>query len=55
MPAPEFADAHYNLGLALARVGGASQARRHLERYLELDTGSEWAGRAREFLTQLAA
>ncbi len=53
--APEFADAHYNLGLALARVGGASQARRHLERYLELDAGSEWAGRAREFLTQLAA
>lgn len=53
--APEFADAHYNLGLALARVGGASQARRHLERYLELDAGSEWAGRAREYLTQLAA
>ncbi|MBK7073719.1 MAG: tetratricopeptide repeat protein [Myxococcales bacterium] len=53
--APEFADAHYNLGLALARVGGASQARRHLERYLELDDGSEWAGRAREYLTQLAA
>lgn len=53
--APEFADAHYNLGLALARVGGAIQARRHLERYLELDTGSEWAGRAREYLAQLAA
>ncbi len=53
--APEFADAHYNLGLALARVGGAAQARVHLERYLELDRGSEWAGRAREFLTQLAA
>ncbi|MBK9033500.1 MAG: tetratricopeptide repeat protein [Myxococcales bacterium] len=53
--APEFADAHYNLGLALARVGGAAQARRHLERYLELDTGSEWAGRARAYLTHLAA
>lgn len=52
---PDFADAHYNLGLALARVGGTSQARRHLERYLELDAGSEWAGRAREFLTELAA
>ena len=52
---PDFADAHYNLGLALARVGGTSQARRHLERYLELDGGSEWAGRAREFLTELAA
>ncbi len=53
--APDFADAHYNLGLALARVGGASQARRHLERYLELDTASEWAGRARVYLAQLAA
>lgn len=52
---PDFADAHYNLGLALARVGGASQARRHLERYLELDAASEWAGRAREYLAQLAA
>jgi tetratricopeptide (TPR) repeat protein len=52
---PDFADAHYNLGLALARVGGTAQAKRHLERYLELDTASEWAGRAREYLTQLAA
>lgn len=53
--APDFADAHYNLGLALARVGGTAQARRHLERYLELDGGSEWAGRAREYLDSLAA
>lgn len=53
--APDFADAHYNLGLALARVGGTAQARRHLERYLELDGGSEWAGRARAYLSQLAA
>ncbi|MEZ4401252.1 MAG: tetratricopeptide repeat protein [Kofleriaceae bacterium] len=53
--APEFADAHYNLGLALARVGGASQARTHLQRYLELDDASEWAGRARDYLAQLAA
>lgn len=52
---PDFADAHYNLGLMLARVGGEAQAREHLERYLVLDQGSEWAGRAREFLDQLAA
>jgi tetratricopeptide (TPR) repeat protein len=51
--APEFADAHYNLGLMLARVGGAAQARRHLERYLELDPGSAWSERARGFLGQL--
>lgn len=53
--APEFADAHYNLGLALARVGGTVQARAHLERYLELDGGSEWAGRARDYLSHMAA
>ncbi len=53
--APEFADAHYNLGLLLAKVGGTGQARRHLERYLELDTQSEWSGRARAYLGALAA
>jgi tetratricopeptide (TPR) repeat protein len=55
LTAPEFADAHFNLGLMLARVGGAHQAARHLERYLELDTQSEWASRARGVLDQLAA
>jgi tetratricopeptide (TPR) repeat protein len=53
--APDFADAHYNLGLMLAQVGGAAQARRHLERYLELDTGSDWAGHARTFLERMPA
>jgi len=38
--APEFADAHYNLGILLAQVGGTTQARHHLERYLELDGAS---------------
>jgi DNA-binding transcriptional MerR regulator/Tfp pilus assembly protein PilF len=50
---PEFADAHYNLGLMLARVGGLVQARKHLERYLELESESEWATRARDFLDAL--
>jgi DNA-binding transcriptional MerR regulator len=50
---PEFADAHYNLGLMLARVGGINQARKHLERYLELESESEWATRARNFLDAL--
>ena len=53
--APEFADAHYNLGIMLAQVGGHAQARHHLERYLELDTASDWAGHARTFLDQIAA
>jgi tetratricopeptide (TPR) repeat protein len=51
--APEFADAHYNLGIMLAQVGGSAQARSHLERYLELDDGSDWAGHAREFLAHI--
>ncbi|MGE0547527.1 MAG: tetratricopeptide repeat protein [Kofleriaceae bacterium] len=52
---PEFADAHYNLGLMLAQVGGTTQAKQHLERYLELDAGSDWAHHAREFLGNFAA
>lgn len=53
--APEFADAHYNLGLVLARVGGDAQARAAFERYLELDDRTEWAGRARDWLSSTAA
>lgn len=53
--APDFADAHYNLGLALVRAGSKARARRHLHRYLELDTESEWAERAKEYLQQVAA
>ncbi|MBA3819392.1 MAG: tetratricopeptide repeat protein, partial [Deltaproteobacteria bacterium] len=45
--APEFADAHYNLGIMLAQLGGTAQAKHHLERYLELDAGSDWASHAR--------
>ncbi|HEY0250621.1 MAG TPA: tetratricopeptide repeat protein [Kofleriaceae bacterium] len=52
--APDFADAHYNLGLMLAQVGGTAQAKQHLERYLELDTASDWAGHARTYLDQIA-
>jgi len=52
---PDFADAHYNLGIMLAQVGGTTQARQHLERYLELDAASDWAGHARSFLDHMAA
>lgn len=48
---PAFADAHYNLGLVLYRLGGISQARAHLARYLELDDDSDWAARAKAFLS----
>jgi Tfp pilus assembly protein PilF len=50
--APDFADAHYNLGLMLAELGGTAQARQHLQRYLELDAQSDWAQHARTFLEQ---
>ncbi len=53
--APEFADAHYNLGVMLAQVGGTSQAKQHLERYLELDASSDWAAHARTFLDRICA
>jgi hypothetical protein len=38
----------------LAQVGGTGQAKQHLERYLELDAGSEWASHARSYLDQIA-
>ena len=50
---PQFADDHYNLGLLLAGVGGATQAKMHMERYLELDSASVWAKRSREFIAAL--
>jgi len=52
---PDFADAHYNLGLMLAQLGGEAQARQHLERYIELDGGSDWASHARSYLAQAAS
>ncbi len=51
---PEFADAHFNLGVLLARVGGFSQARKHFSHYLELDDSSGWASRAKEILATLS-
>jgi len=53
--APEFADAHYNLGIMLAQVGGTTQAKQCLERYLELDGASTWAQHARSYLDLIAA
>jgi tetratricopeptide (TPR) repeat protein len=52
---PGFADAHYNLGVILARVGGVAQARQAFERYLGLDAQSSWAEYARNFLSDVAA
>jgi Flp pilus assembly protein TadD len=56
--APEFADAHYNLAVALERLGGRAQ-RAHLQRYLALEhdgatTVSPWAEQARILIARLA-
>jgi Tfp pilus assembly protein PilF len=55
--APAFADAHYNLGIMLAQAGSTTQAKHHLDRYLELDVdlASDWRVHARTFLDQIAA
>ncbi|MEM9488929.1 MAG: tetratricopeptide repeat protein [Myxococcota bacterium] len=56
---PEFADAHYNLGIMLARVGSITQAKKHLQRYLELDgddgdsDSNEWRERANDLIASL--
>lgn len=47
---PTFADAHYNLGLLLTKLGSKKQATRCFERYLELDTNSDWAQNAKAAL-----
>ena len=53
---PDFADAHYNLAVALERLGGRSQARSHLERYLALEPATTaWAAEARALISRLDA
>jgi tetratricopeptide (TPR) repeat protein len=54
--APDFADAHYNLAVALERLGGRAQARAHLERYLVLEEdAAPWAQQARALIERLDA
>jgi tetratricopeptide (TPR) repeat protein len=53
---PDFADAHYNLATALERLGSKTQAREHLERYLQLASapdGDPWIAEARARLERL--
>ena len=40
---PEFDDAHFNLARVLERVGDTKGTKDHWERYLDLDSSSEWA------------
>ena len=53
---PDFADAHYNLAVALERLGGRAQARAHLEHYLALEPATTaWAAEARALIERLDA
>jgi tetratricopeptide (TPR) repeat protein len=50
---PNYPQAHYYLGVILAGQGDAPEARRHLERFLQLAPGDPESGSAREMLTYL--
>ena len=54
--APDFADAHFNLAVALERLGGRAQARAHLEKYitLEPEPAAPWAEQARVLIERLS-
>ena len=47
---PAYADAMFNLGLLLQRLERHAEAAEWWRRYLELDTASPWAARARRAL-----
>jgi tetratricopeptide (TPR) repeat protein len=50
---PDYADACYNLAVICEKLGRASEARRYWTRYIEFDSRSEWAARARRRLAAL--
>ena len=45
-----FADAHFNLAMALEQAGLVGRAREHWRRYLELEPTGTWAEIARRHL-----
>ncbi|MBP9113039.1 MAG: tetratricopeptide repeat protein, partial [Polyangiaceae bacterium] len=48
---PKFADAHFNLAVALAETGQTRRAREHWRRYLEIEPTGAWAETARGYLS----
>ncbi len=52
---PAYADAHYNLALALERSGARRSALQHWAAYLQLDGSSPWARHARTQLRKTLA
>jgi len=53
--APDFADAHFNLSLALERLGDLKATRRHWRIYLDLEPASQSAGYPRKRLKEMEA
>ena len=49
----DFADGHFHLGEAMRELGDAAAARRHLRRYLTLESRGPWADLARQKLELL--
>jgi Tfp pilus assembly protein PilF len=47
---PAFADAHFNLAMALSDLGQREEAQQHWRTYLRLDPESPWAEIARGHL-----
>jgi len=47
---PEHPDAQYNLAFVCDKLGAYVEARRHWQRYLELDPDSSWSTYARQRL-----
>ena len=50
---PAHLKAQYSLAVSLEKSGNKARARREWQRYLEMDSDSEWADRARERLAEL--
>lgn len=50
---PNFAGAYYGVGIHAARLGATAQAIQAYEAYLQRDSSSEWAQRARDELARL--
>jgi len=50
---PQDAPAHFNLGLAALKAGRETEAREHLEAFLNLAPGNPRAGEVRELLQSL--
>lgn len=50
---PNYLKAQYSLAASLEKTGNTARARREWQRYLDMDSDSEWADRARARLAEL--